>query len=56
MGKLKKLARELYHAPKQSSFGPLPLADEKSIENQLMTPKVLALRAEDHSPAKSQNC
>ena len=56
MGKLRKLAQGLYHAPKQSSFGPLPPADEKSIENQLMTPKVLALRAEDHSPAKSQNC
>jgi hypothetical protein len=27
-GKLKKLAQGLYHAPKQSSFGPLPPADE----------------------------
>ena len=27
-GRLKKLAQGLYHAPKQSSFGPLPPADE----------------------------
>lgn len=27
-GKLSKLAQGLYHAPKQSSFGPLPPADE----------------------------
>jgi len=28
-GKLNKLAQGLYHAPKQSSFGPLPPADEQ---------------------------
>jgi hypothetical protein len=30
-GKLKKLAQGLYHAPKQSSFGPLPPADEQVV-------------------------
>ncbi len=31
-GKLKKLAQGLYHAPKQSSFGPLPPTDEQVVE------------------------
>lgn len=31
-GKLKKLAQGLYYAPKDSSFGPLPPADEKVVE------------------------
>jgi hypothetical protein len=30
-GRLKKLAQGLYHAPKQSSFGPLPPADEQVV-------------------------
>ena len=30
-GKLKKLAQGLYHAPKQSSFGPLPPADAQVV-------------------------
>ncbi len=30
-GKLKKLAQGLYHAPKQSGFGPLPPADEQVV-------------------------
>lgn len=30
-GALKKLAQGLYHAPKQSSFGPLPPADEQVV-------------------------
>ena len=30
-GKLKKIAQGLYHAPKQSSFGPLPPADEQVV-------------------------
>jgi hypothetical protein len=30
-GKLKKLAQGLYHAPKQSRFGPLPPADEQVV-------------------------
>ncbi len=30
-GKLKKLAQGLYHAPKRSSFGPLPPADEQVV-------------------------
>lgn len=30
-GKLKKLAQGLYHAPRQSSFGPLPPADEQVV-------------------------
>ena len=30
-GKLKKLAQGLYYAPKQSSFGPLPPADEQVV-------------------------
>ena len=30
-GKLKKLSQGLYHAPKQSSFGPLPPADERVV-------------------------
>lgn len=30
-GKLKKLAHGLYHAPKQSNFGPLPPEDEKVV-------------------------
>lgn len=30
-GKLKKLAQGLYHAPKQSSFGPLPPSDEQVV-------------------------
>lgn len=31
-GKLKKLAQGLYHAPKHSSFGPLPPTDEQVVE------------------------
>ncbi len=31
-GKLKKLAQGLYHAPKHSSFGPLPPTDDQVIE------------------------
>ncbi len=31
-GKLKRLAQGLYHAPKQSSFGPLPPTDEHVVE------------------------
>jgi len=31
VGKLKKLAQGLYYAPKQSSFGPLPPADEQVV-------------------------
>lgn len=34
-GKLKKLAQGLYHAPKQSSFGPLPPTDSKVVESFL---------------------
>lgn len=34
-GKLKKLAQGLYHAPKQSSFGPLPPADEELVSGFL---------------------
>jgi hypothetical protein len=34
-GKLKKLAQGLYHAPKQSSFGPLPPADEQVVSGFL---------------------
>ncbi|MFK4445578.1 hypothetical protein ABH944_005807 [Caballeronia udeis] len=34
-GKLKKLAQGLYHAPKQSSFGPLPPSDEEVVESFL---------------------
>jgi hypothetical protein len=30
-GKLKKIAQGLYHAPKQSSFGPLPPTDEQVV-------------------------
>ena len=30
-GKLKKLAQGLYHAPKQSSFGPLPPTDDEVV-------------------------
>jgi len=30
-GRLKKLAQGLYHAPKQSSFGPLPPSDEQVV-------------------------
>ncbi|WP_246327136.1 hypothetical protein [Burkholderia guangdongensis] len=30
-GKLRKLAQGLYHAPKQSSFGPLPPADDRVV-------------------------
>lgn len=30
-GKLKKLAQGLYHAPRQSSFGPLPPADDQVV-------------------------
>lgn len=30
-GKLKKLAQGLYHAPKQSSFGPLPPTDDQVV-------------------------
>jgi hypothetical protein len=35
MGKLRKLAQGLYHAPKQSSFGPLPPADEEVVKGFL---------------------
>lgn len=34
-GKLKKLAQGLYHAPKQSSFGPLPPTDDQVVESFL---------------------
>ena len=34
-GKLKKLAQGLYHAPKQSSFGPLPPGDEQVVSGFL---------------------
>ncbi|MCL2523070.1 MAG: hypothetical protein FWF20_00340 [Betaproteobacteria bacterium] len=34
-GKLKKLAQGLYHAPKQSGFGPLPPADDQLVEGFL---------------------
>ena len=34
-GKLRKLAQGLYHAPKQSSFGPLPPADDQVVEGFL---------------------
>lgn len=34
-GKLKKLSQGLYHAPKQSSFGPLPPADEQVVKGFL---------------------
>ena len=32
MGKLQKLAQGLYHAPKQSNFGPLPPADDQVVK------------------------
>jgi hypothetical protein len=35
MGKLQKLAQGLYHAPKQSSFGPLPPADDEVVKGFL---------------------
>lgn len=34
-GKLKKLAQGLYHAPKQSSFGPLPPTDDQVVASFL---------------------
>lgn len=34
-GKLQKLAQGLYHAPKQSSFGPLPPADDQLVKGFL---------------------
>lgn len=35
MGKLQKLAQGLYHAPKQSSFGPLPPTDDEVVKGFL---------------------
>ena len=35
MGKLQKLAQGLYHAPKQSNFGPLPPADDQLVKGFL---------------------
>jgi hypothetical protein len=35
MGKLQKLAQGLYHAPKQSNFGPLPPADDQVVKGFL---------------------
>jgi hypothetical protein len=35
VGKLRKLAQGLYHAPKQSSFGPLPPEDDQVVEGFL---------------------
>ena len=35
MGKLQKLAQGLYHAPKQSNFGPLPPADDLVVKGFL---------------------
>ena len=35
MGKLQKLAQGLYHAPKQSHFGPLPPADDQVVKGFL---------------------
>lgn len=32
VGKLQKLAQGLYHAPKQSSFGPLPPSDDRVVK------------------------
>lgn len=34
-GRLKKLAQGLYHAPKQSDFGPLPPADDQVVQSFL---------------------
>lgn len=42
MGKLQKLAPGLYYAPKQSSFGPLPPADEQVIKGFLRDKEFLA--------------
>jgi len=35
MGKLQKLAQGLYHAPKQSNYGPLPPADDQVVKGFL---------------------
>lgn len=35
IGKLQKLAQGLYHAPKQSNFGPLPPADDQVVKGFL---------------------
>ena len=35
MGKLEKLAQGLYHAPRQSTFGPLPPADDQLVQGFL---------------------
>ena len=35
MGKLQKLVQGLYHAPKQSNFGPLPPADDQVVKGFL---------------------
>jgi hypothetical protein len=35
MGKLQKLAQGLYHAPKESNFGPLPPADDQVVKGFL---------------------
>lgn len=35
LGKLQKLSQGLYHAPKQSSFGPLPPTDEQVVKGFL---------------------
>lgn len=35
MGKLQKLAQGLYHAPKQSNFGPLPPTDDQVVKGFL---------------------
>ena len=48
-GKLKKLTQGLYHAPKQSSFGPLPPADEQVVGGFLRNKDFLAFSPSAHN-------
>ena len=46
-GKLKKLSQGLYHAPKQSSFGPLSPADEQVVAGFLRDQDFLVFSPSD---------
>ena len=50
MGKLRKLAQGLYHAPKQSSFGPLPPADEEVVKGFLRDKDFLIFSPSSYNP------
>ncbi len=49
MGKLQKLAQGLYHAPKQSNFGPLPPTDDQVVKGFLRDKEFLVFSPSSHN-------